>query len=80
MHFDATESQRSFVHSTTVSLLSRVPAAFAPRGSESAQTRRPSALSYREELHETFNSKHEREAESECERHTLHSPTYILFS
>ena len=54
MHFNATESQRSFVHSTTVSLLSRVLAAFAPRGSESAQTRRPSALSYREELRETL--------------------------
>jgi len=31
MHFDTTGLQRSFVHSTTMSLLSRVPAAFASR-------------------------------------------------
>jgi len=36
-HFDTTGSQRSFVHSTTMSLLYRVPAAFAPRGSEPAR-------------------------------------------
>ena len=65
MHLDTTESQRSFVHSTTMSLLSRVPAAFAPRGSESARrgARRLSPV----EMSGTknFNSKHEREAESE---------------
>ena len=36
-HFDTTGSQHSFVHSTTMSLLYRVPAAFAPRGSEPAR-------------------------------------------
>ena len=36
MHFDTTGTQRSFVHSTTMSSLYRVPAAFAPRDSEPA--------------------------------------------
>ena len=37
MHFDTTGTQRSFVHSTTMSSLYRVPAAFAPRDSEPAR-------------------------------------------
>ena len=38
MHFDTMRSiQRSFIHSTTISLLYRVPAAFAPRDSEPAR-------------------------------------------
>jgi len=37
MHFDTTGTQRSFVHSTTMSPLYRVPAAFAPRDSEPAR-------------------------------------------
>ena len=38
MHFDTTRSiQRSFVHSTTMSPLYRVPAVFAPRDSEPAR-------------------------------------------
>jgi len=43
MHFDTTGTQRSFVHSTTMSSLYRVPAAFAPRDSEPARrgARRP---------------------------------------
>ena len=37
MHFDTTGTQRSFVHSTTMSPLYRVPAVFAPRDSEPAR-------------------------------------------
>ena len=38
MHFDTTRSiQRSFVHSTTMSPLYRVPVVFAPRDSEPAR-------------------------------------------
>jgi len=38
MHFDTTRSiRRSFVHSTTMSPLYRVPAVFAPRDSEPAR-------------------------------------------
>jgi len=38
MHFDTMRSiQRSFIHSTTISLLYRVPAVFAPRDSEPAR-------------------------------------------
>jgi len=38
MRFDTMRSiQRSYIHSTTMSLLHRVPAVFAPRGSEPAR-------------------------------------------
>ena len=38
MHFDTMRSiQRSYIHSTTMSLLYRVPAVFAPRDSEPAR-------------------------------------------
>ena len=41
-----------------------------------SQTRRPPALSCRDERHKNSNSKHEQEVE--C--HTLHTPIYILVS
>ena len=75
MHFDTTRSiRRSFVHSTTMSPLYRVPAVFAPRYSEPA--RRSDRLPSHVEMcgHENSNSKEERE--QEC--HTAHTPAYIL--
>jgi len=60
MHFDTMRSiQRSFVHSTTMSPLYRVPAVFAPRDSEPA--RRGDRLLSHVGMsgHETSNSKEE---------------------
>jgi len=62
MHFDTMRSiQRSFIHSTTMSLLYRVPAVFAPRDSE--PTRRGDRLLSHIEMsgHENSNSKEEQE-------------------
>jgi len=75
MHFDTTRSlRRSFVHSTIMSPLYRVPAAFAPRYRE--PVRRSDRLPSHVEMcgHENSNSKEERE--QEC--HTAHTPAYIL--
>ena len=68
----------TFYRNVTVILSYCVPAAFAPRASEPAE-RQPPTLSDVEMSGRETITRHEQEAESERECHTLHTPTYILF-
>jgi len=71
MHFDTTGLQRSFVHSSAMSLPSRVPRCIRFSSSESAQTRRPSARNL------TRNSKEKQNQHVNTTHYTRR--LYILF-